>query len=121
MKQIFATLLFARTLCGCGTTPVEVMRYTSERFAPTEPSSVKIIRTRLERRSYIEIGEVSIRLNRQNQEDSIALLRQRAAELGADAIILMGERSLGAAAMPIGSLTVAVPLREIYGIAIKYR
>ncbi len=48
-------------------------------------------------------------------------LIEKAKELGADAIIIMGERSKGAVAMPLGNMAVAVPIKELYDIAIKYK
>ena len=120
MKTVTA-LCLALLLTGCTTTNVKVMRYTTDAFAPTAPASVEILRTKLETKPYTEIGEVSLRIKKSNEETAVALLREKAAELGADALILMGDRSAGAVAMPVGSMAVAVPLREIYGIAIKYK
>lgn len=114
-------ILLAVLVIGCTTTNVKVMRYTIETYAPTLSSGVEIHRTKLEGRPYTEIGEISLRIKKSNEETAVAMLREKAAELGADALILMGERSAGAVAMPVGSMAVAVPLREIYGVAIKYK
>ena len=121
MKRFLLLLLFV-LLCACfAGLKVKVMKYTTETFPPTPASSVEIHRTRIEARPYIEIGEVSLRIKKSNEENAVAYLREKAAELGADALILMGERSVGVVAMPMGSMSVAVPLREFYGIAIKYK
>lgn len=119
MMKIGIAILIAVLMVGC-TTP-KVMRYTTKTYAPTPSSSVEIHRTKLVGRPYTEIGEVSLRIKKSNEETAVAMLREKAAELGADALILMGERSAGAVAMPVGSMAVVVPLREIYGVAIKYK
>lgn len=121
MIRLGIAVLLAAFAVGCATPTAKVMRYTTETFPPTVASSVRIHRTRIEDRPYIEIAEVSLRIKKSNQETAVAVLREKAAELGADALILMGERSVGAVAMPVGDMAVAVPLREIYGVAIKYK
>ena len=121
MRKPITAVLLALLVAGCATTNVKVMRYTTEIYAPTQPSSVEILRTKIEGRPYTEIGEVSLRIKKSNEETAVAMLREKAAQLGANALILMGERSVGAIAMPVGSMAVAVPLREIYGVAIKYK
>ena len=95
------------------------MKYTSEVFPPTK--NIEVLHIKPVTRDYIEIGEVSIRLKKSTQENAVVLLSEKAKELGADALVIIGERSKGAVAMPIGSSVVAVPLRELYGIAIKYK
>lgn len=118
MKIITYIIVLLIFLIGCST-PVKVMRYTTEIFPPTQ--KVEVLRTKSIERDYIEIGEVSIRLKKSTESNAVALLAEKAKELGADAIILMGERSRGAVAMPVGSMIAAVPLRELYGIAIRYK
>lgn len=113
-------ILLAVLVIGC-TTSVKVMRYTTQTYAPTASSAVEICRTKLEGRPYTEIGEISFQIERRNEETAVAMLREKAAELGADALILMGERSTAALVMPIGDMALAVPSREIYGVAIKYK
>jgi len=98
---------------------VKVMRYTTEIFPPT--TQIEVIHTKSISRDYIEIGEIAIRLKKATQENAVLYLITKAKELGADAILIIGERSRGAAAMPIGHLVVAVPFRELYAIAIKYK
>lgn len=51
----------------------------------------------------------------------MAYLREKAMELGADAIILLGERSRGAVALPAGNMFLAVPIKDLCAIAIKYK
>jgi type IV pilus biogenesis protein CpaD/CtpE len=119
MKKNFVLFNMLLLLSGCSTTQPTVMKYTSEAFQPTQ--HIEIFHIKPPARDYIEIGEVSIRLKKSTQENAVALLSEKAKELGADALVIIGERSKGAVAMPVGSLAVAVPLRELYGIAIKYK
>ena len=107
---------------GCAATnrQVKVMRYSLEDFAPTKISKVEILRTKPVTKSYTEIGELSLRVGNSNRETPPIKLKEKAAQLGADAIILMGERSTGSVDMPIGESYVTIDLRYLYGIAIKY-
>jgi uncharacterized protein YbjQ (UPF0145 family) len=121
MKKKFVLFNLFLLLSGCATTTTRptVMKYTSEAFQPTK--HIEVLHTKPAARDYIEIGEVAIRLKKTTQENAVALLSEKAKELGADALVIIGERSKGAVAMPVGSLFVAVPLRELYGVAIKYK
>ena len=49
------------------------------------------------------------------------MLAQKAKELGADALILIGERQKGAYIVPIGRSAVAVNQQDLVGVAIKYK
>jgi len=116
---LFLSIIAVLTL-SCAMRPrVMVMRYTAEIFPPT--TQVEVIHTKPISRDYIEIGEIAIRLRKATQENAVVYLIGKAKELGADAILIIGERSKGAVAMPIGYIVVAVPIRELYAIAIKYK
>lgn len=121
MNKLIGLSIFIVFLVGCAATQpkVKVMRYTTEIFQPT--NRIEVIHTKSTNRDYIEIGEVSIRLKKSTEENAVALLAEKAKELGANALIIIGERSKGAVVVPIGNMAVAVPLRELYGIAIKYK
>ncbi len=118
MKIINIILLLSLLLCGCGTT-AKVMRYSTETYTPTQ--NVEVLRTKPVNREYVELGEVSVRLKKSTEENAVALLVEKAKEMGADAIIIIGERSRGAVAMPVGSMIAVSHLREIYAVAIKYK
>ena len=118
MKKLIIVLFFASFVCGCETT-ANVMRYTTDIYPATD--YVEVLHTKPADRDYIELGEVSIRLNDETEHNAVALLVDKSKELGANAIILMGERSRGAVAIPIGRMAVARPLRELYGVAIRYK
>lgn len=117
MKKLFRIAAVVMLCIGCGGPQVKLMKYTADTYPATLPTNVEVLRTKIEARSYVEIGEVSLRVNKSNEETAIGQLKERAAQIGADAIILVGERTAGV----VGSSAVAIPLREIYGIAIKYK
>ncbi|MBN2267309.1 MAG: hypothetical protein JW725_03130 [Candidatus Babeliaceae bacterium] len=121
MNKLIGLSIFIVFLVGCTVTQPQpkVMRYATEIFQPT--NRIEIIHTKPVNRDYIEIGEVSIQLKKSTEENAEALLAEKAKELGANALIIIGERSKGAVVVPIGNMAVAVPLRELYGIAIKYK
>jgi len=119
MKKKFVLFNMLLLLSGCATTRPTVMKYTSEVFQPTK--HIEVLHTKPAARDYIEIGEVAIRLKKSTQENAVLLLSEKAKELGADALVIIGERSKGTVTMPVGSLFVAVPHRELYGIVIKYK
>ena len=118
MKKFAGVLIIITLLLGCAP-QVRVMRYTSEIFQPT--SRIEVLHTKQVGRDYIEIGEISIRLKKSTEENAIVYLKEKAREIGADDIIIMGERSRGAVAVPVGSMAIAVPIRDLYAIAIKYK
>lgn len=95
------------------------MRYTAEIFPPT--IQIEVLHTKPASRDYMEIGEIAVRLTKATEENAVVYLIGKAKELGADAIMIIGECSKGAVAMPIGTMVVAVPIRELYAIAIKYK
>lgn len=105
---------------GCAPTgpTVSYSPYSAQTFAPT--TRVDVFRTKVADRRYFELGELCVRVRRSTQETAVLELAEKAKEIGADGIILMGERSAGAVAAPIGQMAVAIPLREACAVAIRY-
>lgn len=119
-RAILFLSIIAVLALSCAMQPrVKVMRYTAEIFPPT--TQIEVLHTKPVTRDYMEIGEIAIRLTKATEENAVVYLIGKAKELGADAIMIIGERSKGAVAMPIGTMAVAVPIRELYAIAIKYK
>jgi len=118
MKKIFYIFILSLLFIGC-TPRAKVMRYTTMKFPPTH--NIEIFRSKIINKDYIEIGEVYIRLKKSTEENAIALLAEKAKEIGADAIIIMGERLKGIVSIPAGRAFVSFPVRELYAIAIKYK
>ena len=57
-----------------------------------------------------------------NAADGVLKMRQKAMEIGADAIILLGDRNAGAIAIPLAGVgVVAVPVNRTYATAIRYK
>jgi len=94
------------------------MRYTSSQYAPT--TDVEILQIKPPDRRFKEIGLLSIRLHNNRDENAVLYLVERAREIGADAIVILGEISAGSVAMPLGTMFVAVPLRDLQALAIRY-
>lgn len=113
------TLLGSLGFTGCAPTHrVSYSPYTDQTFAPT--AQVDVFRTKVPDRRYTELGELCIRVGRSTQESSVLHLTEKAKEIGANAIILIGERSRGAVGAPVGQMMVAVPLRDTCAVAIRY-
>jgi len=119
VRVFLVAIIVGLVVVGCAGPQPKVMRYTYQNFSPTE--HVEILRTTIPDRQYIEIAEISIKVKKGNRESAVTLLSEKAAKLGADALLLMGERSVGAVAIPVGEMVFAKPIREVYGIAIKYK
>jgi hypothetical protein len=115
MKHLTVSSLLVLCLIACVPT-VRVVRYTNEVYSPT--TNVEVLRIKPPDRQYIELGELEIKSTR---DDAVQYLVQRAKEIGADAIILMPEKSIGAVAAPIGQMIYAAPIRRRWAVAIKYR
>lgn len=95
------------------------MKYSEDIYPPT--NSVEVLRNKPVEKDYIELGELSLKIKRSNQEEAVLQLKEKAKEIGADAIILLGEDSEGNVIVPIGNLYASVDLRYIKAIAIKYK
>lgn len=98
---------------GCAAR-VSYSPYTGQTFAPT--TRVDVLRTRVAERRHVELGELCTSAG----HTAVMRLTEKAKELGADAIILLGERSAGAVAVPVGQMAVAVPLTDTCAVAIRY-
>ena len=69
-------------------------------------------------RAYIVLGEMWVPAN---DNGGVLRMRRKAMEIGAHAIILLGERNAGAVALPLpGVGVVAVPVNRTYAVAIRY-
>lgn len=114
MKKIVVALFIMSFLVGCSYQPqVQVMRYTTQVFTPTY--NVEVLHNKPVSRDYIEIAQLTTDL----QEDSIIYLKEYARQLGADAIVVLGESTRGTVFIP--ALQASMPLRDIHVVAIKYK
>ena len=117
MKQfpIIAALFLQLTACAPQT---RFMRYTSSDYPPT--TNVEVLKIKPPNKHFKELGLLSVRLDKRTEENAVLYLVERAREIGADAIVILGEVSAGAVAMPVGTLAIAVPLRDLQALAIRY-
>ncbi|MGZ5439837.1 MAG: hypothetical protein ACXWFJ_08300 [Candidatus Aminicenantales bacterium] len=92
------------------------------RFGPTDPARVDLLR-REPRRDHIRIGEVWIRPTRQMDRYYVeGLLRDRAARMGADALVIVADRYFQEGVVyNYWRGARSVNARQIVGIAIRYR
>jgi hypothetical protein len=117
-RTTFPGLLIAlgmTALAGCFPS-VAVRPFTSSTFLPT--THVEVFSTKTPNREYVEVAELSVKAT---DDEAIRALADKAKELGADAIILTGERTRSSAAVPVGGMLVAVPQKKLFAVAIKYK
>lgn len=116
---IILTLLL---LTGCART-VKYMAYTGQKYPPS--TSVEVLRAKPISREFIELGELRLRISSRNEETAVLSLREKAKNIGADAIVILGESSGGAVAVPITSgqnaMYSVVNKRYLNALAIKYK
>lgn len=116
MRKIIFSLGLILLFAACGP---QIIRYTNVIFPPT--ANVEVLRTRPAAREYFEIGEVSLELNAFNRKKAVFILSEEARKLGADALILLGEKDKGAMILPVGQDYTAINTERLVGVAIKYK
>ena len=95
--------------------PVNLTPYRELTFPPT--TEVEVLQTEPSQ-PYEVLGEMWMP---SGEKDAVLKMRKKAMEIGADAIILLGERNAGTVAIPLqGVGLVAVPLNRTYAMAIRY-
>ena len=114
MKKIILMFLLALAIFSC-TPSVDFMRYSEEIYPPT--NKIEVIRNKPVERDFVEIGELSV----EKQENAILLLKEKAKEIGADAIIILGEKSDGGFLLPTPYIYLYSDETYIAAIAIKYK
>lgn len=121
MKTIISVIMFLiMIISGCSPS-VNFMKYNDDNYPPT--NSVEVLRNKPVEKEFTELGELSIQVKKgifSNQEEVVLKLKEKAKEIGADAIIILGEESEGSVIVPIGKLYASVDKRFIKAIAIKY-
>jgi hypothetical protein len=117
MRSLLIAVASVLLLSAC--VSARYMRYTEETFPPT--TEVEVLRTKPADRAYLELGEISLRLNKSTADNAILILKEKAREIGADAIVILGERYRGSVAAPVGYMAVAVPVHDLVAVAIRYK
>ena len=118
MRKLIFTLGVIILFAGCAPY-YKVMHYTNFKFLPT--SSVEVLRTRPVDREYIELGEVSIRLDAFTPKNPVLFLAEVARKLGADALLLLDEKDTGAVILPFFGTYISEKKEKLVGIAIRYK
>lgn len=123
MTQKFILIIFMLVLvAGCART-VKYMKYTTDKYSPT--TSIEVLRVKPITKNFIELGELKLRISKRNEETAVLSLKEKAKSIGADAIIILGENSGGAVAMPIntgqGAMYIVINKRYLKALAIKYK
>jgi len=92
------------------------------RFSPTNPANVDLLR-REPRRNHIRLGEVWIKPNPRMERFYVeAILREKAAAMGADALVIAVDRFFREGVVfNYWRGPTAVYERHIFGIAIRHR
>ena len=116
---VLATILVLLVACAPDAPAARFTRYTETTYPSTR--EVEVLRTKPADRPYVELGEIRLRLQRSNENDGILFLKEKAREVGADAIVILGEESRGTIMLPAGNMVVAVPLRDLVSVAIRYK
>jgi len=101
---------------------VSFISYRDESYPAS--SSIEVFRSKSIEKEYIELGELSLRVKNGlfgNQDEVVLKLKEKAKEIGADAIIILGEETEGNVIVPIGNLYNSIDKRYIKAIAIKYK
>jgi hypothetical protein len=91
------------------------------RFAPTHPAHVELLR-REPKRSHLRLGEVWIRPEPNMGRGYVeGVLREQAARMGADALVIMVDRFFHEPVYEWGHSPGAYRERQIIGIGIRYK
>jgi hypothetical protein len=101
-------------IIGCASRPPHFIPYTEVAYAPSD--TVAVLHAMPSDRAYLELGEISIPVRSWNRGTYVMELRNRAREIGANAIVILGDRSTGA----ILTRGTTIPLREVVAVAIRY-
>lgn len=122
---LIVMLLIAVFISACAKRDVVFMKYNSNIYPPTD--SIEVLRNKPVEKDYIEIGELSLRVN-SDEENSVLILIDKAKKIGADGIILLGESSDGETTIPIKNLYTGQTMyylkiedKYLKAIAFKYK
>ena len=99
---------------GCAASSTRFAPYTETAYEPSD--AVVVLHGMPTDRTYVALGEVSVPVRASNRETHVIELRNRARQVGADAIVLLGHRYTGA----VVSRGTTVPQREAVAVAIRY-
>ena len=114
--SFFILIIFFLASCSL---PVRVTSYTDTQYNPT--NTIDVIRTNSVSRDYIELAELRTRVGALNRDKAIINIKEKAKEIGADAIIILGEETQGAIITTNNYGATAGSVQDMVAIAIKYK
>ena len=116
MKSIACVILaFELLLSGC-TKSLTVVRFIDIQYPASE--SVEIYQIPPQGHDYVQIARLSVRGSGKTRQEAPKLFAQKAKELGADAIILLGEAYVGTYML---NPRLGAAINEYSAIAIKFK
>lgn len=119
MKTII-TLFLLIFLAGCVRS--EFIQTSPHNFRPTSPNSIQIFSIKLPERPYIEIGMIEVDGPRLVSRSSLLrALKEKAAAVGADAILIGSRGEMSGGAVLINGRLVPVTRRMIQAVAIRWK
>lgn len=122
MKSVYtylSSILIVFVVSGCATGPnnVEYSPVTGESLQPKELSQVKVYQTKKPDRAYTELGILEYRAGTsESYPEVVAHFKTKAAQVGADGVIIMGSSS--GPSMPLAG--VIATLTDYQAMAIKF-
>jgi hypothetical protein len=125
--MLFGLLTMLTAVTGCHTVSINANQYVGvPRFAPTNPADIEILRAE-PARPCVKIGEVRA----EPSTDSVSVeqieeaLRQAAAKMGANAVVIISDRMETVGAFESGPLMgrrwSPIQGRVVVGVAIRYQ
>ena len=113
MKSILLLLISFTFFISCSS--VDFLRYTEQTFEPTQ--EFQVFQTNPPDKDYTELGLLSTETGKK----AIINLKKKAKEIGANAIIIIGEKNEGTVAMPMGNMAYGIPIKKLEAVAIRYK
>lgn len=114
MQYVPLAIALVVGVIGCASPTPRLIPYTEVAYAPSE--TVLVLHAMPTDRTYVELGEISLPVRASNRETYVMELQKMARQIGANAIVLLGDRYT-AALVTRGRVT---PMREAIAIAIRY-
>jgi len=113
MKKSLPLLIFLTIFISCSS--VDFLRYSYQTFEPTK--EVQIFQTNRPEKEYIELGLLTAK----DENNALKHLKDKAKEIGANAIIILGKKNKGTVVVPIGNMAYGVPVNRLEAVAIRYK
>jgi hypothetical protein len=94
---------------------VAVRTYTDTVYPPTQ--EIQVFRTAVPTRPYVELAELRTIAGDQRAIDALV---QKAKELGADGLVILGEQAGDTVAVPVGGMWMAATDSFLVAVAIRF-